>query len=46
MKVLMSVAAVGAVGIGQWVEAASVVVLFAAGNALQIKLLSRCSRSR
>ena len=41
MNVLMSAATVGAVGIGQWAEAASVVVLFAAGNALQVYALDR-----
>ena len=41
MNVLMSAATVGAVGIGQWAEAASVVVLFAAGNALQIYAIDR-----
>ncbi|CAA9480410.1 MAG: Lead, cadmium, zinc and mercury transporting ATPase; Copper-translocating P-type ATPase [uncultured Rubrobacteraceae bacterium] len=41
MNVLMSVATVGAVGIGEWAEAASVVVLFAAGNALQIYAINR-----
>src|SRR5215204_6271340 len=41
MNVLMSVATVGAVGIGQWAEAASVVVLFAAGNALQVYAIDR-----
>jgi Zn2+/Cd2+-exporting ATPase len=41
MNVLMSVATVGAVGIGQWAEAASVVVLFAAGNALQAYAIDR-----
>jgi Cd2+/Zn2+-exporting ATPase len=41
MNVLMSAATVGAVAIGQWAEAASVVVLFAAGNALQIYAIDR-----
>ncbi len=41
MNVLMSVATVGAVGIGQWAEAASVVVLFAVGNALQVYAIDR-----
>jgi Zn2+/Cd2+-exporting ATPase len=41
MNVLMSAAMVGAVGIGQWAEAASVVVLFAAGNALQVYAIDR-----
>ncbi len=41
MNVLMSVATIGAVGIGEWAEAASVVVLFAAGNALQIYAIDR-----
>jgi Zn2+/Cd2+-exporting ATPase len=41
MNVLMSAATVGAVGIGQWAEAASVVVLFAAGNALQVYAIDR-----
>jgi Zn2+/Cd2+-exporting ATPase len=41
MNVLMSAATVGAVGIGEWAEAASVVVLFAAGNALQVYAMDR-----
>ena len=41
MNVLMSAATVGAVGIGEWAEAASVVVLFAAGNALQVYAVDR-----
>jgi Cd2+/Zn2+-exporting ATPase len=41
MHVLMSAATVGAAGIGQWTEAASVVVLFAAGNALQVYAVDR-----
>jgi Zn2+/Cd2+-exporting ATPase len=41
MNVLMSVATIGAVGIGEWAEAASVVVLFAAGNALQVYAIDK-----
>ena len=41
MNVLMSAAVIGAAGIGQWAEAASVVVLFAAGNALQVYAVDR-----
>jgi Cd2+/Zn2+-exporting ATPase len=41
MNVLMSVAVIGATIIGEWAEAASVVVLFAAGNALQIYAVDR-----
>jgi Zn2+/Cd2+-exporting ATPase len=41
MNVLMSAATIGAVAIGQWAEAASVVVLFAAGNALQVYAIDR-----
>jgi Zn2+/Cd2+-exporting ATPase len=41
MNVLMSAATIGAVGIGEWAEAASVVVLFAAGNALQVYAVDR-----
>jgi Cd2+/Zn2+-exporting ATPase len=41
MNVLMSAATVGALGIGQWAEAASVVVLFSAGNALQVYAIDR-----
>jgi Zn2+/Cd2+-exporting ATPase len=41
MNVLMSAAKVGAVGLGEWAEAASVVVLFAAGNALQVYAIDR-----
>nr|MDQ3736615.1 heavy metal translocating P-type ATPase [Actinomycetota bacterium] len=41
MNVLMSAATVGAVGLSEWAEAASVVVLFAAGNALQVYAIDR-----
>ena len=41
MNVLMSAAAIGGVAIGEWAEAASVVVLFAAGNALQVYAVDR-----
>jgi Cd2+/Zn2+-exporting ATPase len=41
MNVLMSAATIGAVGIGEWAEAASVVVLFATGNALQVYAIDR-----
>ena len=41
MNVLMSAATIGAAGIGQWAEAASVVVLFSAGNALQAYAVDR-----
>ncbi|MEW6635220.1 MAG: cation transporter, partial [Actinomycetota bacterium] len=41
MNVLMSAAAIGAAGIGAWGEAALVVVLFAAGNALQVFAIER-----
>ena len=41
MNVLMSVATIGGAAIGEWAEAASVVVLFAAGNALQVYAIDR-----
>ena len=41
MNVLMSVAAIGAAGIGAWGEAALVVTLFAVGNALQVYAVDR-----
>ena len=41
MNVLMSAATIGGAAIGEWAEAASVVVLFAAGNALQIYAIDR-----
>ena len=45
MNVLMSAATIGAVAIGEWAEAASVVVLFAAGNALQVYAIDRTRRA-
>ncbi len=41
MNVLMGAATIGAAGIGEWAEAASVVVLFSAGNALQAYAIDR-----
>jgi Cd2+/Zn2+-exporting ATPase len=41
MNVLMAAATIGAAGIGEWAEAASVVVLFSAGNALQAYAVDR-----
>ncbi len=41
MNVLMSAATIGGAAIGEWAEAASVVVLFAAGNALQVYAIDR-----
>ncbi|HEV2743522.1 MAG TPA: cation-translocating P-type ATPase [Rubrobacter sp.] len=41
MNVLMGAATIGAAGIGEWAEAASVVVLFSAGNALQAYAVDR-----
>ena len=41
MNVLMGAATIGAAGIGEWAEAASVVVLFSAGNALQVYAVDR-----
>ena len=41
MNVLMSAATIGAALIGAWAEAASVVVLFAAGNSLQVYAIDR-----
>ncbi|MBA2691427.1 MAG: cadmium-translocating P-type ATPase [Rubrobacter sp.] len=41
MNVLMSIAAIGGAAIGEWAEAASIVVLFAAGNALQTYAVDR-----
>ena len=41
MNVLMSMAVIGAAGIGAWGEAALVVVLFSTGNALQVFAIDR-----
>jgi Cd2+/Zn2+-exporting ATPase len=41
MNVLMAAATIGGAAIGEWAEAASVVVLFAAGNALQVYAIDR-----
>ena len=41
MNVLMSVATIGGAAMGEWAEAASVVILFAAGNALQVYAIDR-----
>lgn len=45
MNLLMSIAVIGAAAIGQWEEAATVVVLFALGNALQSYTLDRTRNS-
>ena len=45
MNLLMSIAVIGAMAIGQWEEAATVVVLFALGNALQSYTLDRTRNS-
>ncbi len=45
MKVLMSVAAIGAACIGEWLEGATVVFLFAIGNLLQNRSLARTRNS-
>src|SRR4028118_1738849 len=41
MNVLMGAATIGASGLGEWGEAASVGVLFSAGNALQVYAIDR-----
>ena len=45
MNVLMSVAVVGAAAIGEWNEAAAVVVLFSIGNLLESRSLARTRAS-
>jgi Zn2+/Cd2+-exporting ATPase len=45
MNVLMSAAAIGAALIGQWIEGATVVWLFAIGNLLQTKSIERTRNS-
>ena len=45
MNLLMTIAVIGAVIIGQWEEAATVVVLFALGNALQSYTLDKTRNS-
>lgn len=45
MNVLMTAAVAGAAGIGEWVEGASVVALFAVGNWLQSRAVERTRRS-
>ncbi len=45
MNFLMSVAAIGAIVIGEWVEGATVVVLFAIGNTLQTYTMDKTRKS-
>ena len=45
MNVLMTLAALGAVAIGEWAEAALVVFLFGLGTALQVATLERTRRA-
>ena len=45
MNLLMTIAVVGAIGLGQWSEAAMVVFLFAVGNTLQTYTLEKTRRA-
>ena len=45
MNVLMTVAAVGAIAIGDWFEAAAVMFLFSLGNALEASTVERARQS-
>lgn len=45
MNVLMTIAVVGAVAMGQWEEAAAVIVLFSLGNALEALTMERTRQS-
>lgn len=45
MNVLMSLAVIGAMAIGQWSEAAAVVFLFSLGNSLQVYTMDKTRKS-
>jgi Zn2+/Cd2+-exporting ATPase len=45
MNFLMTVAAIGAISIGQWFEAAMVMFLFSLGNALEARTVERARKS-
>lgn len=45
MNFLMSVAAIGAIAIGDWFEAAAVMFLFSLGNALEARTMERARKS-
>ncbi|MCX6377771.1 MAG: heavy metal translocating P-type ATPase [Armatimonadetes bacterium] len=45
MNVLMTVAAIGAVAIGEWFDAAMVMFLFSLGNALEARTIERARQS-